>query len=91
MFRAAQGLASVINLRRGSASSGADGINRNLEAWRAAARRVWVCWDALLASPPEGRGHAFAAHAAALDAEAAAAAEMAADVAARAGVAGVGA
>jgi hypothetical protein len=45
-----------------------------------------MCWDALLASPPEGRGRVFAAYTAALDAEAAAAADMAADMAARARV-----
>jgi hypothetical protein len=86
MFRATHGLESVFKLTRGGASSGAHGANGKLEAWRAAARRVWIYWDALLASPPEGRGPAFVAYTAALDAEAAAAAEMAAEMAARAGV-----
>jgi hypothetical protein len=90
MYRATHGLASVFNLRRGGASSAASsalrGPNRKLEAWRAAARRVWTCWDALLASSPEGRGRAFSAYTAALDVEAAAASEMAADTAARARV-----
>jgi hypothetical protein len=86
MFRSAHGLESVFKLARSDASSGVDRTNRRLEAWRAAARRVWICWDALLASSPEGRGRAFLAHTAALDAEAAAAAEIAAEIAARPGV-----
>jgi hypothetical protein len=50
---------------------------RQAEAWQTAARRVWSSWDAFLAAPPSRRGAAFTAHLAALDAEAAAAAEMA--------------
>jgi hypothetical protein len=82
MFRAAHRLESVFNLRRGGVSCTVHGSNRKLEAWRAAARRVWRCWDALLASPPEARARAFAAHTAALDAEATAAADVAGDMAA---------
>jgi len=78
MFRAAHGLESVRKLRRGEASSATHASDRELEAWRAAARRVWMRWDALLASQPEGRGRAFEAYAAALDAEAQAADEIAA-------------
>jgi hypothetical protein len=84
MFRAAHSLESVFKLTRGGASSDAHGANVKLEAWRTAARRVWIHWDALLASSPEGRGPAFAAYTAALNAEAAAAAEIAADMAAKA-------
>jgi hypothetical protein len=83
MFRATRGLGSVFNPSRGGASATVPGSNRKLEAWRASARRVWICWNALLASPQEGRGYAFVAYTAALDAEAAAAADMAADMEAR--------
>jgi hypothetical protein len=85
MFRASQGLDSMFNLRR-EAGTESRGCRRKLEAWRTAATRVWMCWDAMLASPPEGRGDAFAAYTAALDAEAAAADEMAGYIAAHAGV-----
>jgi hypothetical protein len=50
----------------------------HLDRWRAAATYVWMCWDALLASPPEGRPRAYAAYGDALDAEAAAAQDVAA-------------
>lgn len=50
---------------------------RPLEAWRAAARLVWTRWEVFLDAPPETRAGAFAAYLAALDAEAAAAAEIA--------------
>lgn len=90
MFRSAQGPESVFNLRKGGggACGGVHRSRRKLEAWRAAARRVWVCWDALLASEPEARGRAFAEYTVALDAEAGAAEEMAAEVATRAGARG---
>jgi len=50
---------------------------RTTEAWRIAASTVWARWDAFLATPNEGRRVAFAAYVAALDAECAAADEMA--------------
>jgi hypothetical protein len=50
---------------------------RTTEAWRIAAATVWARWDAFLATPDEGRQVAFAAYVAALDAECAAADEMA--------------
>jgi hypothetical protein len=83
MFRAAHGPGSVFKLKTSGASSAIAGSGRQLEAWRAAATRVWMCWDALLASEPEGRRRAFVAYTAALDQEAAAAAQMAADRAMR--------
>ena len=50
---------------------------RSLDTWRRAAQLVWARWEAFLEAPPEIRNRAFAAYVAALDAEAAAAAEMA--------------
>jgi hypothetical protein len=50
---------------------------RSLETWRHAAQLVWARWEAFLDAPSETRNRAFAAYVAALDAEAAAAAEMA--------------
>jgi hypothetical protein len=44
-----------------------------LEAWRRSARLVSMRWDLFLDATPDGREDAFAAYAAALDAEAAAA------------------
>jgi hypothetical protein len=85
MFRPAHGLESVLDLRRGGASS-AIAPGRHLEAWRATAMRVWMCWDALLASEPEDRGRAFAACMAALDEEAGAAADMAVAMTMRSGM-----
>jgi hypothetical protein len=50
---------------------------RSLDGWRAAALLVWARWEAFLEAPPDTRGRAFAAYLAALDAEAAAAGEIA--------------
>jgi hypothetical protein len=49
-----------------------------LDAWREAADLVSTRWQLVLEAEPEGRQWAFASYVAALDAEAAAAAEMAA-------------
>ena len=51
---------------------------RALDAWREAADLVWRRWTAYLAVEPEARTFAFASYHAALDAEQAAAAEIAA-------------
>jgi hypothetical protein len=48
-----------------------------LETWRRAARLVSTRWDLFLVATPEARQGAFAAYTAALDAEAAAAGELA--------------
>jgi hypothetical protein len=45
--------------------------------WRDAAALVWSRWDMFLVAPPASRAVAFAAYVAALDAEAAAARELA--------------
>jgi hypothetical protein len=49
-----------------------------LEIWRAAAHLVSVRWDRFLHAEPELRVFAFASYVAALDSEAAAAADLAA-------------
>ena len=49
----------------------------SLEGWRNAANLVWTRWEAFLDAPRDTRARAFAAYLAALDAEAAAAAEIA--------------
>jgi hypothetical protein len=49
----------------------------SLDAWRIAANLVWARWKAFLKAPRDTRTRAFAAYLAALDAEAAAAAEIA--------------
>jgi hypothetical protein len=49
-----------------------------LDAWREAANLVSTRWERFLAAESEGREWAFASYVAALDAEQAAAAEMAA-------------
>lgn len=49
----------------------------SLDPWRLAAKLVWARWEAFIDAPRETRARAFAAYLAALDAEAAAAAEMA--------------
>jgi hypothetical protein len=51
---------------------------RALNAWRDAADLVWHRWTSYLAVEPEARTFAFASYTAALDAEEAAAAEIAA-------------
>ena len=51
---------------------------RALDAWREAADLVWHRWSIYLAVEPEARTFAFASYMAALDAEQAAAAEIAA-------------
>jgi hypothetical protein len=51
---------------------------RALEAWRAAAGLVAARWDSVLVADRAARGDAFAAYVVALDAEAAAADELAA-------------
>jgi hypothetical protein len=84
MFRATHGLQSMFQIKRDRASASPARRHGQLEAWRAAASAVWTRWDALLTSPPERRARAFAAYTAALDAEAAAAEEMATTTAARA-------
>ncbi len=48
-----------------------------LDGWRNAAKLVWTRWEAFLDAPRDTRARAFAAYLAALDAEAAAAAEIA--------------
>jgi hypothetical protein len=55
----------------------ASAAERALESWRIVAGRVWSRWDAFLASPRDRRASAFAAYAAALDGEAAAAQRVA--------------
>jgi hypothetical protein len=50
---------------------------RALEDWRAVARLVSIEWDRVLVAAPWAREDAFAAYVAALDAEAAAADELA--------------
>jgi len=49
----------------------------SLDVWRIAANLVWTRWEAFLNAPRDARARAFAAYLAALDAEAAAAAEIA--------------
>jgi hypothetical protein len=49
----------------------------SLDAWRIAADLVWTRWEAFADAPRDIRARAFAAYLAALDAEAAAAAEIA--------------
>ena len=56
---------------------GAYGRAEALEAWRAAAGLVATRWQAFREADPETRPWAFAAYVAALDAEEAAAADMA--------------
>jgi hypothetical protein len=51
---------------------------RTLDAWREAADLVWHRWTTYLAAEPEALTFAFASYMAALDAEEAAAAEIAA-------------
>jgi hypothetical protein len=51
---------------------------RALDGWREAADLVWQRWTIYLAVEPEARTFAFASYMAALDAEEAAAAEVAA-------------
>jgi hypothetical protein len=55
-----------------------------LDVWREAAKLVSTRWQRFLVAEPEGRHWAFASYVAALDAEEAAAAEMAGLVAAMA-------
>ena len=54
------------------------GQARALETWRDAASLVSIRWHVFLEAEPESRAWAFASYVAALDAEEAAAAEMAA-------------
>jgi hypothetical protein len=54
------------------------GQARALETWRDAASLVAIRWRVFLEAEPESRAWAFASYVAALDAEEAAAAEMAA-------------
>jgi hypothetical protein len=49
----------------------------SLDAWRIAAELVWTRWEAFVDAPRDIRARAFAAYLAALDAEAAAAGEIA--------------
>jgi hypothetical protein len=56
----------------------ARGRAQALDAWRDAANLVLTRWQLFLEAEPEGRQWAFASYVAALDAEEAAAAEMAA-------------
>jgi hypothetical protein len=67
----------MLILKRSSPSKHTSIRPSSLEAWRAAARLVWARWETLLKAPPEMRVSAFAAYLAALDAEGAAAADMA--------------
>jgi hypothetical protein len=53
------------------------GRARAFETWREASNRVATRWQSFLDAEPEGRAFAFASYVAALDAEQAAAAEMA--------------
>lgn len=48
-----------------------------LEVWRASELLVWTRWEVFLTAEPEVRRFAFASYLAALDAEEAAAAELA--------------
>jgi hypothetical protein len=52
--------------------------SRALDTWREAADLVWRRWSVFLAVEPEARTFAFASYVAALDAEEAAAFELAA-------------
>jgi hypothetical protein len=54
---------------------------RALDVWREAADLVWLRWTMYLAVEPEARTFSFASYIAALDAEEAAAAELAAHAA----------
>lgn len=63
----------------------AQGQARALETWREAASLVATRWQNFLDAEPESRAFAFASYIAALDAEEAAAAEMAALVSSVAG------
>lgn len=54
------------------------GRARALEMWRQAASLVGIRWQSFLDAEPESRAFAFASYVAALDAEEAASAEMAA-------------
>jgi hypothetical protein len=56
----------------------ARGRAHTLDVWREAANLVSMRWQRFLEAEPEGRQWAFASYVAALDAEEAAAAEMAA-------------
>jgi hypothetical protein len=49
----------------------------SLDVWRVSASLVWTRWEAFLNAPRDIRARAFASYLAALDAEAAAAAEIA--------------
>jgi len=82
MFEASHRLQSVFQIDRGGASSSGRGRRRQLEAWRRAASFVWMCWEELLASPPERRARAYTALEDALETEAAAAGDLATSVAA---------
>jgi hypothetical protein len=62
--------------RRGTLSTWHPGPP-SLDAWRIAANLVWTRWEAFLNAPRDIRARAFAAYLTALDAEAAAAAEIA--------------
>lgn len=62
--------------RRGTLSTW-DSHPPSPDVWRSAASLVWTRWEAFLNAPPDIRARAFAAYLAALDAEAAAAAEIA--------------
>jgi hypothetical protein len=64
--------------QRATASTGTQRRARRVEVWRATAGVVWMRWEAFLEAPRETRAGAFAAYMSALDAEAAAAADIAA-------------
>lgn len=55
----------------------ARGRTRALDEWREAAQLVWTRWGVFLDAEPGSREWAFAAYVSALDAESAAAAEIA--------------
>jgi hypothetical protein len=82
MFGASHRQQSVFQIDGSGASTSRRSNRRRIEAWRGTASFVWMCWEELLASPPERRARAYAALGAALDAEAAAAEDIATSVAA---------
>lgn len=63
---------------RGMESQQVRARSEALETWRTAARLVSTRWEAFLEIEPEGRTFAFASYLAALDAEEAAAIDVAA-------------
>jgi hypothetical protein len=68
----------MLSLRRSTASQSGSLRSHPLDVWRSAAAVVWARWEGFREAPRETRSRAFAAYLAALDAEEAAASEIAA-------------